>query len=120
MPARHVARLAADQEVEVESGPPHVGKNPDAARRDVVPLALAVIMLIEDALEQLAVAGGYGPVPAHLAEGIDEEADLRAELMLDRAPVHQEQAGRDPEGEGEGRAELVQQAMPLPRTRPGR
>lgn len=78
---REVARLSADEEVEVERGPPHIGQNSDRGGRDALARvahgAFAIAVLVENALQEFAVPRRNGPVASHLAQRVDEKPNLR-------------------------------------------
>jgi hypothetical protein len=68
-------------------------------------------VLIEHALENGRVPLSDEPVPAHFPQGVDEELDLRTELVLDGGPVNEQEAGCYPKCKGEGWPEFGKHAM---------
>lgn len=110
-----MSRLPGDEKVQIVSAAAHVREDLDAGRGDALAVgadgALGLAMFVEDPLEDGGVTLRDFPVATHFAEGVDEEMDVGADVVFDCGTVDEEEAGGDPEGEGEGGPELVEHTV---------
>lgn len=107
--------LPGDEEVEIVSAAAHVGKDLDTRGRDAFAVgadgAFRLVVFVQDTLQDGRVALGHFPVAAHLAQRVDEEVNVRADVVLNGGAMHEKEPCGNPEGEGERGPEFVEHAV---------
>jgi hypothetical protein len=76
--------------------PPHVGEDLDRVGCRHARCSLALLVLVEDALEQACIAFGHFPVAAQFPQCLYEWVDGLRDAMVDRAAMDEKHASCDP------------------------